>query len=176
MKNQISILFAAVVALMVFPAGAAAYDHEVTVKGMSFSWSIEGTTLQGKISAKTTGWVAVGFNPTEKMKDANIVIGYVKDGAGTVADHFGKSATSHVDDTELGGTNDVSLVSAVEENGTTTIEFTMPMDSADRYDGTLSPNDDTVLIMAYGPDRDSFKPRHSFRGSKTVNLGTGAEK
>lgn len=163
-------------ALALIPATASAYDHEVSARGMSFSWSVEGNLLKGKMSAKTGGWVAVGFNPSSKMKDANIIIGYVKDGTGTVADHFGDKATGHSADTELGGSEDVTLVAASEENSMTTIEFTMPMDSADAYDQVLQADGDTVLLLAYGPDRDSLKPRHTFRASKVVNLSTGAEK
>jgi len=158
------------------PVYADAYDHEVTARGMSFSWAVDGDTLKGKMSAKTGGWVAVGFNPSNKMKDANIVIGYVKDGAGSIADHFGDKATGHSEDTDLGGTNDVTLVAASEENGMTTIEFTLPIASFDEYYGVLTADGDTVLLMSYGPDRDSFRPRHSYRGTKTVNLATGAEK
>ena len=167
---------AAIGAMFMIPMTAWSYDHEVSARGMSFSWSVEGNVLKGKMSAKTGGWVAVGFNPSSKMKDANIIIGYVKDGVGTVADHFGDKATGHSADTELGGKEDVTLVAASEENSMTTIEFTMPMDSGDAYDQVLQADGDTVLLLAYGPDRDSLKPRHSYRGSTVVNLSTGAEK
>ncbi len=175
-KKSLKTALMMVCLLIAAPVLAEAYDHEVTARGMTFAWTVDGEILKGKMSAKTGGWVAVGFNPTDKMKDANIVIGYVKDGAGSVADHFGDKATGHSDDVELGGTSDVTLVGASEENGTTTIEFSMPMASADAYDGVLTADGDTLLLLAYGPDRDSFKPRHSYRGTKTVNLATGAEK
>lgn len=174
-KNLMTVLLVVFV-LAAAPLYAETYDHEVTARGMSFSWTVDGDTLKGKMSAKTRGWVAVGFNPSNKMKDANIVIGYVEDGAGTIADHFGDKVTGHSEDSELGGTSDVTLVGASEENGTTTIEFTMPMASGDEYDGSLTADGDTVLLLAYGPNRDSFRPRHSYRGTKTVNLATGAEK
>ena len=174
-KKLMTVMLAGFV-LVAAPLYADAYDHEVTARGMSFSWTVDGDTLKGKMSAKTEGWVAVGFNPSNKMKDANIVIGYVKDGTGTLADHFGDKATGHSEDTELGGTDDVTLVGASEENGITTIEFTLPMTSGDAYDSALSADTDTVLLMSYGPNRDSFRPRHTYRGTKTVNLATGAEK
>jgi len=157
-------------------ASAASYDHEVKGKNISFAWKIDGTTLNGKISAKTDGWVAVGFNPSDKMKDANIVIGYVKNGRVTLDDQFGDKMTGHSADKDLGGTNDVTLVSGTEEGGMTTIEFTMPMDSGDKYDRVLTADADTTLLLAYGPDRDSLRPHHQWRGAKIVNLSTGAEK
>ena len=44
----------------------AAYDHEVKAKKMSFYWKVDGDTLAVKISAKTKGWVGIGFNPGKK--------------------------------------------------------------------------------------------------------------
>ena len=59
---------------------AADYSHEVKAKKMSFSWKIDGDKLAVKMSAKTKGWVGIGFNPSDKMKDADFVLGYVKKG------------------------------------------------------------------------------------------------
>lgn len=155
---------------------AGSYDHEVEAKNMTFAWKIDGDTLHGKMTAKTKGWVAVGFNASKKMKDANFILGYVKNGEAKITDHYGDKATGHSEDTKKGGTSDVTLVSGSEEKGYTTIEFTLPMNSSDKLDGTLSKDEDTLLLLGYGPDRDSFRVRHKFRTSMTVNLGTGATK
>jgi len=177
MKTRVFIaIFVSVFMFAVTAVSVSAYDHEVKAKNISFAWKIAGDTLHGKISAKTKGWVAVGFNPSKKMKDANIIIGYVKDKDGKITDHFGDKATGHSSDTKKGGSKDVTLVSGVEEKGVTTIEFTMPLNSADKLDGTLVVDGDTLLMLAYGPDRDSFKVRHKYRTSMNVNLATGATK
>ena len=39
------------------------YDHNVTVKEMAFLWKVDGESLKVKLTAKTTGWLGVGFNP-----------------------------------------------------------------------------------------------------------------
>ena len=177
MKNTLMLLVIATVCIWgLAPAHSASYDHEVEAKGVSFSWKIDGDTLHGKVSAKTEGWVAVGFNPSSKMKDANYILGYVKDGTAEVVDHFGDKSTGHSSDESLGGTSDVTLVGGSEDGGTTTIEFTIPLDSGDKYDSVLSPDGDTLLLLAFGPDRDSFKPRHRNKASMTVNLSSGAVK
>jgi hypothetical protein len=155
---------------------AGPYDHEVKAKDMTFAWKVDGDTLHGKMSAKTKGWVGVGFNPSKKMKDANFILGYVKDGKAKVVDHFGTKATGHDADSKKGGSDDVTLVAGTEDNGLTTIEFTLPMNSSDKMDGTLTADGDTILLLAYGPDRDSMKPRHKFKTTMTVNLSTGASK
>jgi hypothetical protein len=155
---------------------AATYDHEVTAKDMTFAWKVDGDTLHAKMSAKTKGWVGVGFNPSNKMKDANFILGYVKDGKAEVVDHFGTKATGHDADSKNGGSDDVTLVAGTEDNGLTTIEFTMPINSGDKMDSALNADGDTILLLAYGPDRDSLKPRHKFKTTMTVNLSTGASK
>jgi hypothetical protein len=156
---------------------AADYAHEVKDKKMSFAWSVEGETLAVKISAATEGWVGVGFNPSKKMKDANFVLGYVKKGKAKITDEYGDKATSHKSDKKLGGTVDAVLVGGVEEGGVTTIEFTLPLKSGDTHDGALDVNGDTIVLLAFGAGRDSFKSKHKYRSSFKVNLGSGvAEK
>ena len=49
------------------------YESEI-VKDIPYhlQWQVDGDTLKLHIAAPTTGWLAVGFEPTRKMKDANI--------------------------------------------------------------------------------------------------------
>lgn len=155
-------------------ASAGDYAHEVTAKKISFAWKVNGDKLEVKLAAETAGWVGVGFNPTEAMKDANYILGYVKDGKVTLTDDFGDTALSHKADDKLGGTEDVSLVGGSEEGGKTTIEFTIPVSSSDANDGKIDVNGDNVVLLAYGPDRDSFKTKHKFRTALKVNLSTGS--
>ena len=172
-----SIALAAICALpLLSPPGleAADYTHEVKAKKMSFAWTVNGDRLDVKLSAETTGWVAVGFNPTDAMKGANFILGFVKDGKVTLSDDFGDSPSGHKPDDKLGGTEDVTLVGGSEENGATTIEFSIPLASADANDGKINADGETIVLLAYGPDRDSFKVKHKFRTAMKVNLTTGA--
>ena len=155
-------------------ASAGDYAHEVQVKKMAFAWKVNGDKLEVKLSAETTGWVAVGFNPTDGMKGANFILGYVKDGKVTLSDDFGDSTLSHKADDKLGGTADVTPIGGTEENGKTTIEFAIPLASADPQDGKIDVKGDTVVLLAYGPERDSFKVKHTFRTKLKVNLSTGS--
>jgi hypothetical protein len=158
-------------------SGAADYAHELTDKKMSFAWTVNGDSLAVKVSAETDGWVGIGFNPSKKMKDANFVLGYVKKGEAKIKDEYGDKGTGHKSDKKLGGTVDAVLVGGTEEGGVTTIEFTLPLKSGDKYDGALDVNGDTVVLLAYGAGRDSFKSKHKYRVSYKVNLGSGtAEK
>lgn len=153
---------------------AAQYDHEVQDKKISFAWKVDGDRLAVKLSAQTTSWVGIGFNPTKMMKDANFILGYVKDGKVELSDDFGNSDMSHSPDSQLGGSEDVTLVGGTEEGGVTTIEFTVPLQSPDKNDNAIVVDGDTTILLAYGGGRDTFKTKHQYRTSLKVNLASGA--
>lgn len=133
------------------------YDHEVKAKNMTFSWKVEGSDLKVKMSGKTTGWVGIGFNPSTQMKDANYVLGYVKKGKASITDEFGDGERTHKSDDKLGGKNNATLIGGSEEGGVTTIEFSIPLKSDDKTDSVIDPSGKTVVLLAYGGKRDSFK-------------------
>lgn len=153
---------------------AAEYDHEVKDKKITFAWKVEGDKLAVKLTAETDGWVGIGFNPVTEMKGANFILGYVKKGVAKLEDDFGYDANEHKPDTKLEGTSDVTLVGGTEADGMTTIEFTLPLDSADKNDTKIDVNGDTTVLLAYGAGRDSFKSKHKYRSALKLNLSTGA--
>lgn len=152
------------------------YQHSLTAGKMTFDWSLEGETLAVKIAAPTTGWVGIGFNPSNQMKDANFIVGYVKNGKVSVFDEYGVAAARHAQDTKRGGADNVTVVGGTEQGKQTVLEFTIPLNSGDEFDGTIDPNGDTVVLLAYGPDRDSTRMKHSAHETLTVNLSNGSVK
>ena len=162
--------------LLIGDLRAAGYQHSLTLDKMTFAWSIEGENLAIKISAPTTGWVGIGFNPTDQMKDANIILGLVKDGKVEISDEFGIQPTIHTPDTQKGGKDNVTVIGGSETGNTTTLEFSIPLKSGDPNNGVIDPKADTAIILAYGPDRKSTKLKHQFAKKITVNLGSGAMK
>ncbi len=161
--------------LVPFQGGAAGtYDHEIKEQKMTFAWKVDGDKLAVKVSAETEGWVGIGFNPSNGMKDANYILGYVKDGETKLLDEFGDSENGHSPDDKLGGSSDVTLVGGSEQGGVTTIEFTVPLKSADKYDGTINGAGDNIVLLAYGGGRDSFKSKHNYRSTLKVNFASGA--
>jgi hypothetical protein len=154
-------------------AQAEDYDHKIKVEKMSVEWKVEGKNLNMRLSAKTTGWVGIGFNPTVVMRDANFILAYVKEGKVKVTDEFGISDNVHSKDSKHGGTKDVTVISGTEEKGLTTISLSMPLESGDEKDRSIKIDGDTTVILAYGASRDSFKSRHTFKAVLKVNLSTG---
>lgn len=158
------------------PIYAAGYDHEITSQKMTFAWKVDGSHLNVKLSGPTKGWVGIGFNPSKEMKDAKYVLGYVKEGKVILSDEFGSGETKHDAVENLGGKSDVTLVGGAEEAGVTTIEFSLPLISTDTKGGKIDPAAETTVLLAYGPDNDSFKVKHKFRAKLNVNLSTGTYK
>ena len=121
------------------------------------------------IKAKTSGWVALGIQPGSRMKDADMIFGYVKDGTTTVSDQFSTGDYGpHSPDTELGGTNDILEFGGKEENGYTIIEFKRILNTGDEYDNQLSKGVNSI-IWSYGPN-DDLTLKHSNRGYGEIDL------
>jgi len=185
MKNKILILASFLLIIILF--GCNTIEDEVLASdvnppdstgfaavssvGITLKYKIDEDELHCILSANTSGWIAVGFDPSSMMKDANFIIGYTANGTGFIRDDWGVSNTTHTSDLLLGGSDDVSLISASESNGITELEFKIPLDSGDQYDTILSPDQTYQIILANG-DEDDFESYHSVAGFAEITLGS----
>ncbi len=142
-----------------------------TVNNITLMWKTNDAedSLLVKVSATTVGWVAVGFDPTVGMQDANIIIGYVLNDTAYVRDDVGTGLHSHAPDTSLGGTNDVADIDGTETEGITEISFTIPLDSGDLRDRVLVVGESYLVILAWGTD-DDFDALHTVRVSTEIEI------
>jgi PKD repeat protein len=144
--------------------------EQVEVGGMRLRWKVKGEDLDCILSGPTTGWIAVGFDPTIGMESANIIIGYVYEGEYVeIRDDYGTAPSGHTADVAMGGTDDVSNVTGSETAGTTEISFTIPLNSGDTFDKELIPGNTYTIMLAYGSadDLDSY---HSERFTTEIKL------
>jgi len=138
-------------------------------------WKVQDTTIAMALVGKTSGWLAIGFDPSRAMNDADMVIGWVDTSGVHVVDAFSTGSTGpHPPDTDLGGTDDLLDVGGSEEGGITTIEFIRELEAVDKYDKTIPKKGDLKIIWATGSS-DSFGNQHSgtTRGTGTISLDTG---
>ncbi len=142
---------------------------EVEVKGIIFQWKISEKNIDIVLSAPTEGWVAVGFNPSKMMKDADFLIGYIKNGEVFLRDDFGSGNTQHRADTDFGGTDNITIKGGSETDTATTLRFSIPLDSGDPKDRKLIQGREYKLIFAYGRD-DSFISYHKVRAGLMITL------
>lgn len=131
--------------------------------GYTLAWEFDGDDVAFTMSAPTTGWVAVGFDPSAAMLDADMIIGYVEEGEVFITDQWGDGYTSHRPDIELGGSDEVIPVSGSESEGVSEITFRRPLSTGDRFDHQLIPGGTHTFLLAYGPgDADGFTGKHSW--------------
>lgn len=144
---------------------------EIVVEDVILQWSAEVPGIQITVSAPTTGWIAVGFEPSAAMMDADIIMGYVSDGEVYIRDDWGDGYTSHKSDEELGGTDDITVVSGSEESGITVISFNRPLSADDTYDRELVIGNTYTILIAYGPDdADNFQGYHAWEETVEIEL------
>jgi hypothetical protein len=151
---------------------AGEYPHQTETSGVTMYWASDDGFLYAALEAETQGWVAVGFDPQNRMEGANFVFGYVKDGVPHVEDMFGTKPAglgSHPPDEELGGSNDILEYGGVEMGGVTVIEFKIPLDSGDAYDRPLSAGATYRVLLARGSG-DDLTSVHTARGYSEITL------
>lgn len=121
------------------------------------------------MNAKTTGWIAMAVQPGSRMKDADMVFGFIEDEETTVYDLFSTGDFGpHPLDLELGGTDDILEFGGKEEGEFTTIEFKRALNTGDDYDIPIFKGINKI-IWAYGSS-DSLTVKHSTRGYGEINL------
>jgi plastocyanin len=127
--------------------------------------------LHLRVSAPSTGWVAIGFNSVALMQGANFIIGYVRSDTAHIQDNFGTTGWVHQPDTSLGGQDNVANPDGSEVSGTTELRFTIPLDSGDPYDFVLVPEERYSLLLAYGEDgADDFTSMHAAFAVDTLRI------
>lgn len=137
----------------------------------SFSWRFVDEEIEFTLKIPTTGWAAIGFDPSRMMKDAHYIIGYVSNGSVFIRDDYGTDDTKHAADTSIGGTEDARVVSGTEQDGKTTLVFAIPKNSGDRFDKVLEQGSTYTIILAYGANgADNFTSMHRARKSVEVKL------
>ncbi|MDD9305230.1 MAG: DOMON domain-containing protein [Desulfobacter sp.] len=168
--------FSALIAAFILIPGTAMgseYDHELKADDMTVFWRIDQDRIHVKLSAKTQGWVAIGFDPEKAMQGANIIIGAVKKGKVRIEDHYGDRKRGHSSDEKLGGENHVLNPEGQEEDGVTTISFSLLLEAQDKWDKSIDPDKVSRIMIAYGFGRDSFRAGHAWREVYEVNYNTG---
>ena len=151
--------------------GGNVFDS-VTVSGITLQWHADTLGfLHIKLSAPTTGWIAVGFDPSQGMLDANIIIDYVHSDTAYLRDDYGTGINTHEPDINSGGENNINESAGSEIDGITTLEFTIPLDSGDSRDRPLIIGNTYAVILAYGnDDADDFDSYHQERTATQIDI------
>jgi hypothetical protein len=144
-------------------SGQASYgDYEI-------HWDSDGQYAYLGIKAKTTGWVAVGFQPGPLHRETDMVLGFVTNGEAGVLDMYSSGEFGPCRaDSELGGSDDIVEFGGREQGGVTTIEFKRRLVTGDGYDGELASGVNEI-IWAYS-SFDDTRQKHAEHGYGEIQL------
>lgn len=146
------------------------YAHETTIAGVDVYWSNDEHRLRMGLVSPGTGFVAIGFDPERQMEGANYIIGAIHEGILTIRDDYGHEPLAHMEDTAMGGEDNIIAAAGNEWPDQTVIEFIIPLDSGDAADKPLLPGHQYTILVSYHTMFDSFSNRHTRRGSGLLQL------
>ena len=127
-------------------------------------WSSTEDTIRIAMQADTQGWVAVGFQPGNRMRNADVVFGMMVSGEASVVDHYSTGDFGpHSADVQQGGTDDILTFGGARIGSMTTFEFERRLDTGDSLDVPLQSGSPMQIIWAYGSS-DNERLQHSRRG------------
>jgi hypothetical protein len=139
---------------------------------MTICWRSDQEYLYMALAGSTAGWMAVGFAPSEWMKDADIILGSVEGGKAVVRDEYSiGNYGPHVEDTLLGGRDDILESGGSIEGTHTVIEFKRRLDTGDRFDAALKPGSKISIIWAMADERDPGIKHNVAYGEGILALG-----
>jgi len=122
---------------------------------MQISWRNDDEDLYLALNGSTTGWVGLGFEPLEWMKNSDIILGSVDRGNVVVLDEYCTGNYGpHIEDTMLGGTDDIEEFAGSESSGRTIIELKRSLQTTDKFDKSFSPGQAISIIWALSENPD----------------------
>lgn len=136
---------------------------------MSVSWKTESDQVRIVMEAPTTGWLAIGFNTSDKLPGTNLLMACVRNGEATLSDRYIVAQGDHRPVGDLGGVPVARLLSGSENEHSTRIEFLLPLRATDRWYHTLRAGSTYTLLLAFSRE-DDFAHHSTMRSSVEITF------
>ncbi|NAY92355.1 hypothetical protein GTQ34_10525 [Muricauda sp. JGD-17] len=143
------------------------YAQEIQVERMKVSWQHHDEVVSFTASAPDDGWVALGFNSKDDIVGSNLIMVGVTGSKVTAEDFYVVSAGNPQPVKSLNSESQIINSSGSEENGITTVTFSIPIKAFDDYHFDLTKGRKLWLICAYSME-DEFD--HHSRMRKHVEI------
>jgi hypothetical protein len=151
--------------------GESEYSHSMLLQSparqgysggeMIVSWRNDDEYLYLAMNGSTDGWLAIGFEPLEWMKNADMIVASVQEGKAVALDEYCTGNYGpHLEDTMLGGTDDIAEFAGNQKDGQTVIELKRKLDTGDKFDKQFSPGQAISMIWALS-DRQNPSFKHN---------------
>ncbi len=145
-------------------------NNSITKNGMTVEWTFKDENqINFKLTSPSNGWVAIGLNTKKQLVGSNLIMVGVSEKHEVISDRYIISIGNHQSIEDLGGKASTQLLSAKNDNGGTTVEFTLSTKATDAYHLNLEKGKKIHLIMAYSHD-DDFMHHSAMRTSLEIIL------
>ncbi len=136
---------------------------------MTVSWKYEDNSIYFEMTAPTEGWIAIGFNPDAGITGTYLLMGRVVNGKAEVVEHYTVSPGNYKAINILGDAIAVQDVSGEENSNSTTIRFSLPMETDGKYQRNMIADTPYQMLLAYSRD-DDFQHHSMMRTSVSIKL------
>lgn len=126
----------------------------IEVGGMAIHWQYREDLLLIEASAPDNGWLALGFNTTDNIVGAYLIMAGVNEGKPYLEEHFVTGFGEHHPLSKLGGQETAVLIEATESAGLTRVRFSLPVSKKDKFRCDLPPGTALFMICAYSMSDD----------------------
>ncbi|MFA6366096.1 MAG: DOMON domain-containing protein [Candidatus Hydrogenedentales bacterium] len=147
------------------------YARETSFDNGNFRllWKIQGDAIFMAIDAKAAGWVAIGFEPTNIMANADMIFGIV-DKSGRLQSIDARSTGMfgpHPPDLNQGGQDSILAAAAGRSQDRVVFEFSRKLNTSDKLDNVIPAKGSIKIIWAYSSGLQ-FTANHSKAGKATL--------
>lgn len=150
-------------------ASAQSAARSVALGGMDFLWSHADGRLHGRLNAPGTGWLAVGFNAERTLRGTRFVIAAVATPPPRAEVHIAQPPEHRSVEDLTGQPSGLGDVAGGYADGRSTLSFSLPHQSGDRFGHDLSPGRTIHLMLAWSHEPD-FDHHSAWRGHTDVTL------
>jgi hypothetical protein len=141
----------------------------ITKNGMTVNWEFKDNRIYFEMTAPTDGWVAIGFNNIENITGNYLIMGKLEKDKVTVEEHYTISLGNYQSFNKLKINASVENVEGVETAKKTTIKFSLPIISNNKYAKDLNERSEYILLIAYSQE-DDFQHHSIMRTSSKIIL------
>lgn len=126
----------------------------LNAEGFHLEWTHEGDHVHFSLTAPTSGWVAIGFTEGSEITNSNLIQGCVVGDRVVVQDQFVTGFGEHPPVEALAVDSCISNEEGIQENGKTTISFSMITEKRDKLHYDLTEGKKINVWLAYSVSDD----------------------
>ncbi|CAD5250518.1 MULTISPECIES: DOMON domain-containing protein [unclassified Imperialibacter] len=154
---------------MLYNPTPSSQTNIIRKNGMEVIWAHQDDRVQFELKAPTTGWVAIGFNEADQLKNTYLIMGRVANNLATVKEHFVVEPGDYRPIETFGAPVLVDSIEGLESEDGTVIRFSLPIEAIDAYRKDLEPGKSYSLLMAFSLE-DDFQHHSVMRTQTTIQL------